>query len=493
MSLFDKILIANRGEIAVRIIRSCKELGIRTVAIYSNVDRRSLHVLMADEAFSLGSPSPEKSYLNIEKILQIAKKADVDAIHPGYGFLSQNPRFVRRCEEEGIAFIGPPARIHEFSGDKLNAKLFLKSKGVPVIPGSSKEVKDVDQALEEAEKLGYPVMIKPRFGGGGVGMKVCHNAEELKDSMRVCLELARSAFGYEALYIEKFYPHAKHIEVQILADSAGNVIHMYERECSIQRRFQKLIEEAPSPSLRDDLRALVTTLALRVAKAIGYVNAGTVEFLYVPNEERFFFMELNSRIQVEHPVTEMLVGVDIVKEQIKIAAGMELELDQSDITANGHAIEARIYAEDPYNRFLPSPGTINCYLPPRGPGIRVDDWVYTGAQISEYYDSLIAKLIVWDRDRSKAIARMRRALEEFVIEGVKTNIPFHMAVMSDERFVSGKYDTRYVDELLLKGLPSSIRRLSLPVAPHERPASQVTPIPNITWKLSGRLLSLEED
>lgn len=493
MNLFDKILIANRGEIAVRIIRSCKELGIQTVAIYSNADRYSLHVLLADEAYSLGSPIPNESYLNIEKIIDIAKRAHVDAIHPGYGFLSQNPEFAKRCEEEDITFIGPPAKVHEFSGDKFNAKRFLKERGIPVIPGSSCVIDNISQALDEADKIGYPIMVKPQFGGGGIGMKVCYSPEDLQSFIEISLKLAFAAFGSTSLYLERYFPNARHIEVQILADKYGNIIHLYERECSIQRRFQKIVEEAPSPALNRELREYVTNLALKIAKAIGYENAGTIEFLYIPDDDKFFFMELNSRIQVEHPVTEMITGVDIVKEQIKIAAGEPLDITQDAITIKGHAIEARIYAEDPLNDFLPSLGTITNYIPPRGIGIRIDDWVYPGIQISEYYDPLIAKLIVWGRDRIEAIARMKRALEEFIIEGVKTNIPLHLSIMKDNTFLKGTYNTRYLDNFPFHELPNIVHKI-----PHipSKTLLRETPIPslphNLAWKLSGRILRLHE-
>ena len=491
MSPFSKILIANRGEIAVRVIRTCREMGIKTVAIYSGADRNSLHVLMADEAYYVGPAPATQSYLNIERILRIAKQAEVEAIHPGYGFLSQNPEFARRCEEEGIVFIGPPAKVHLFSGDKLNAKFFLKDRGIPVIPGSRKPLKSASEALELAEKIGYPVMLKPRFGGGGIGMRICHSPQELEEAFNLSLKLASAAFKSAELYIERYYPRARHIEVQILADRHGNILHLFERECSIQRRFQKLIEEAPSPAINDELREKVTSLAVRIAEIVGYINAGTVEFLYVPEEGSFLFMEINSRIQVEHPVTEMITGIDIVKEQLKIAAGECLEYDQEEISVRGHAIEARIYAEDPYSGFTPSPGIITEYIPPRGIGIRVDDSVYPGAEIPPYYDPLIAKLIAWGRNRAESLARLRRALREFVIKGVKTNIPLHLALLEDSGFLSGDYYTKYLEEKVMpRGIPKIISTVNIPPRSFPPSISQQAPeqMPASAWRLSGRLL-----
>ncbi|RLF15818.1 MAG: acetyl-CoA carboxylase biotin carboxylase subunit, partial [Thermoprotei archaeon] len=353
---FRKVLVANRGEIAVRIIRALKELGIRSVAIFSDADKDSLHVLMADEAYRVGPPDPKLSYLNIEKIVKIAKDCGAEAIHPGYGFLAQSKEFAERVTEEGLVFIGPPSKIHEIVSDKLAFKAFLGNHGIPVVPGPFKEIETVDEALETAENLGYPVILKPRFGGGGIGMFVCHNADELKKSFMLAARLSDVAFGKRNLYIEKYYPEAKHIEVQILADNHNNVIHLFERECSMQRRFQKVLEEAPSPILDDEKRKRVTSIALRIARLVNYVNAGTVEFIYVPSEDKFYFIELNARIQVEHPITEAITGVDIVKEQLYIAAGYKLNLSQNEVEIRGHAIEARIYAEDP-RTLSPSPGT----------------------------------------------------------------------------------------------------------------------------------------
>ncbi|RLF24749.1 MAG: acetyl-CoA carboxylase biotin carboxylase subunit [Thermoprotei archaeon] len=485
---FKKILIANRGEIAVRVIRTCKELGIKTVAVYSSVDKDALHVLMADEACYIGPPEPLKSYLNMDAIIKAAKRTGAEAIHPGYGFLSQNPDFAERCEEEGLVFIGPSAEVHRFSGDKVGAKRFLAHNGIPVVPGKYEPLTDVDEALDVAESIGYPVMLKPRFGGGGIGMRICHGPDELREAFMASSKLALSAFGRSELYLEKYYPRARHIEVQILVDKRGRVIHLFERECSIQRRFQKILEEAPSPIIDDELREKVTELAVRVAKTIKYINAGTIEFLFVPSEEAFYFLEVNSRIQVEHPVTEMITGVDIVEMQIRIAAGEDLPLDQEDVAMRGHAIECRIYAEDPERNFEPSPGRIMGYDPPGGPGVRVDDGVYAGCEVPPYYDPLISKVIVWAPNREKAIIRMRRALEEYVIEGIKTNIGFHLAILRNPAFIKGDIYTRFLDEVKIEA-----EKIPLSRRPHVRETkgeSEVTVEEKAVdaWKLSGRVM-----
>ncbi|OYT62597.1 MAG: pyruvate carboxylase subunit A, partial [Thermofilum sp. ex4484_15] len=402
---FGKVLIANRGEIAVRAIRSLKELGIRTVAIYSEADKGALHRYLADEAYLVGGPRPEDSYLNIDNVIRVAKKCGAEAIYPGYGFLSQNPYFVKRCEEEGLTFIGPPVRIHEFVSNKVRAKKHLYEKGIPVIPGPLDPLRNVDEALKEAEKLGYPIILKPVFGGGGIGMKVCLNERELRDYFDSLSKISEGAFGAGELYIEKFFPQARHLEVQILADHNGNVIHLYERECTLQRRFQKVVEEAPSPALNDEGREELLRLGVRVAKLVKYVNVGTVEFIYVPTTGDFYFMELNARIQVEHPVTEAITGVDIVKEQVKIASGEGLNLGK--VSKVGHAFEVRVYAEDPFDNFKPCPGVISHYIPPGGPWVRVDSGVYPGYEMPPYYDPLIAKLVTWGKNRLEALNRMR--------------------------------------------------------------------------------------
>jgi len=476
-----KVLIANRGEIAVRIIKSLRTIGIRSVAIYSSADKSSLHVLLADEAYCIGPPDPLQSYLNIEAIVKVAKKAEVDAVHPGYGFLSQNPKFAERLEEEGIIFIGPPSKVHLFSGDKVGARAFLKENSIPVIPGTFKPVTNIEEGIEVAEKIGYPVILKPRFGGGGTGMFICNNREELEENFKIASKLASSAFGCSELYLERYFPSARHIEVQILADRFGNVIHLFERECSIQRRFQKVLEESPSPALDDDLRIKICETAVRIAKLINYVSAGTVEFLYVPETQQFFFMELNSRIQVEHPVTEMITGVDIVKEQIKIASERPLSYAQEDIRARGCAIEVRVYAEDPESDFTPSPGLIEEYLPPKGPWIRVDDCVYPGYEIPPYYDPLVAKVIAWGETRTEAINRLKIALEEYVIKGIKTNIPLLYAILCDKDFVSGNYCTTFLKTKKIK--PINIGKIEI----RERRIEIEYRTGVSPWVLSGRI------
>jgi len=442
--MFKKILIANRGEIAVRIIRACQELDIKTVAVYSQADEHALFTSLADESYCIGPPQASKSYLNIERIIKVAKKSGAEAIHPGYGFLAENPEFARACEENGIVFIGPPAKAIEAMGSKINAKRIMKKAGVPVLPGSDGPVEDIEEALAIAREIGYPVVVKASAGGGGIGMGVAYNEEELKEVIESTQSIAKSAFGDPTIFIEKYLERPRHIEIQILADKYGNTIYLGERECSIQRRHQKLIEEAPSPIMTEDLRREMGEAAVRAAKAIDYCNAGTVEFLYY--DGNFYFLEMNTRIQVEHPITEIVTGIDIVKEQIKIAYGEELPYKQEDIEIRGHAIECRINAEDPLREFVPSPGRIKYYRSPGGPGVRIDSGVCSGAEIPPYYDSMIAKLITYGRDREEAIARMRRALKEYIILGVSTNIPFHRAVMEEEDFKKGNISTHYIED-----------------------------------------------
>lgn len=443
--IFSKILIANRGEIAVRIIRSVKEMNIKTVAVYSDADEKSLHALIADEAYRLGPPPPKESYLNIQRIIEIALESGAEAIHPGYGFLAENPEFVEKIEKSGLTFIGPPSSVQRKVGKKLDTRRYLYKCGIPVVPGSFKPL-DLSEAYEFAKDLGYPIIVKPAAGGGGIGMSIVWNPNELDTALDKASKISSSTFGSPDVYIEKYFPGARHIEVQILADNHGNIIHLFERECSIQRRFQKIIEETPSPALTDELREKVFGYAIKTAKAISYVNAGTIEFLYNPHRQEFFLLEINSRIQVEHPITEMTTGIDIVKEQIKIAAGFELEYKQNDITRRGHAIEARIYAEDPLNNFLPSPGYISRLYIPSGPWTRVDNGIYEGCNVPPYYDPLLFKLIVWGRDREEAINRLMRSLREVVIEGIKHNVPLHLAILNDKDFREGHYSTRYLSE-----------------------------------------------
>jgi len=440
--MFKKILVANRGEIAVRVMRACRELGIKTVAVYSTADKRSFHRVYADECYWIGEPEPKESYLNIDKIIDVAKKSGAEAIHPGYGFLAENPEFARRCEEEGIKFIGPKPEVIEAMGSKLNARKLMKEAGVPLVPGSP-EVRDIDEARKWADKIGYPVAIKASGGGGGIGITIVWNEDELEQAFYKSKKLGEKFFKDPAVYIEKYLPKPRHIEIQILADEHGNIIHLGERECSIQRRHQKVIEECPSPIMTEELREKMGKVAVKGAKYIGYSNAGTMEFLYYDGD--FYFLEMNTRLQVEHPITELVTGIDIVKYQIRIAYGEELMHDQEDIEMRGHAIECRIYAEDPIT-FLPRTGKIIHYRSPGGIGVRVDSGVFMGCEITPYYDPMISKLSVWGMDRLEAIQRMKRALHGYIIDGVETNIPLHFAVMNNEAFVRGDTHTRFIEE-----------------------------------------------
>lgn len=446
--MFNKVLIANRGEIAVRIIRACRELGIQTVAVYSEADRQALHVRYADEAYLLGPAAARQSYLRGDKIIEIAKKCSAGAIHPGYGFLAERADFAQACLEAGLAFIGPKPSSIAAMGDKAVARTTVAKAGIPVVPGTEGEgsLRDED-LLAIAPKIGFPLLIKATAGGGGKGMREARNLGEMVPLLRAARREAEASFGDGNVYLEKLVKDARHIEFQILADTQGNVIHLRERECSLQRRHQKLLEESPSPFVGDDeeLRQKMGGVAVRAALAVGYINAGTIEFL-VDKKKNFYFLEMNTRLQVEHPVTEMVSGVDIVKEQIRIARGRQLRYAQEDISAKGWAIECRINAEDPYNDFLPSTGRISHILMPTGPGIRVDTGVYPGFEISPYYDSLISKLVVWGETRAEAVLRMRRALEEYKLVGVRTNIPFHQKLMDSHRFMGGQFDTRFVEE-----------------------------------------------
>jgi acetyl-CoA carboxylase, biotin carboxylase subunit len=443
--LFKKILIANRGEIALRIIRTCKELGIKTVAVYSEADRYSLHVRFADEAVCIGPGPSKESYLNIPRIIAAAEITNAEAIHPGYGFLAENAMFAEICESSGIKFIGPTPDAIEAMGDKALAKETMRKAGVPVIPGSDGVVETLEQAREIANEIGYPIMLKAAAGGGGKGMRMVKNDEELENAWQTARAEAEAAFGNPAVYIEKFIEKPRHIEIQILADEHGNVIHLGERDCSIQRRHQKLIEESPSPIVTPELREAMGQAAVKGAKSVKYRNAGTIEFL-VDKDGNFYFMEMNTRIQVEHPVTEMVYGIDIVREQIRIASGEKLGIKQKQIKPNGHAIECRINAEDPFNGFRPSPGKITALHFPGGFGVRVDSHIYQEYVVPPYYDSMIAKLIVHAKNRDEAIARMLRALDEFVIEGIHTTIPFHIKILNSPQFRSGvDYDTKYID------------------------------------------------
>lgn len=445
--MFQKILIANRGEIALRIIRACRELGIATVAIYSEADRDSLHVRSADEAFCVGPAPQAKSYANIPNIISAATLAGVDAIHPGYGLLSENARFAEICETHNIKFIGPPVRAMELMGDKAMAKKTMKEAGVPVIPGSDGPVTSLEEARAAAREAGYPILLKASGGGGGRGIRVVREERELEKAYHTAQSEAEAAFGNPELYVEKLIENPRHIEVQILADEYGHAVHLGERDCSIQRRHQKVIEEAPSAAVTEEMRARLGEMAVRGALAAGYTNAGTMEFL-MDREGNFYFMEMNTRIQVEHPVTEFVTGIDLVKEQIRIAAGEPLGFSQDQIVLRGHAIECRINAEDPEKNFMPRPGRIEFYHVPGGPGIRVDSCLYTGYTVPPYYDSMVAKVIAWGRDRAEAVARMRRALEEMVIDGIPTTIPFHLEVLADPAFLRGEIDTGFVEAFM---------------------------------------------
>ncbi|MDW7725897.1 MAG: acetyl-CoA carboxylase biotin carboxylase subunit [Candidatus Methanoperedens sp.] len=442
--MFKKILIANRGEIAIRIMRACRELEINTVAVYSEPDKNALFAKYADEAYHIGPAAASESYLNIDRILEVAHETGSEAIHPGYGFLAENPGFASRCEREGIVFIGPHAEAIEGMGSKIASKEVMKAAGIPVIPGSDEGIDDLDKAVGMADEIGYPVIVKSSAGGGGIGMKVVRKKDELIHTIESTKRVAKSAFGDATVFIEKYLEEPRHIEFQILADSFGNIIHLCDRECSIQRRHQKLIEESPSPVMTPWLMERMGADAVKAAKAINYTNAGTVEFLYSKGD--YYFLEMNTRLQVEHPITEEVTGVSIVKEQLRIASGEKLRYRQEDIVQRGWAIECRINAEDPLNNFTPSPGKLRRYRSPGGPGVRVDSGVHTGYTITPYYDSLISKLTVWARDRDEAINRMKRALYEYIIVGVKTNIPFHKAVMNNEFFRKGELTTHFIED-----------------------------------------------
>ncbi len=444
--MFNKILVANRGEIALRVLRACKELGIRSVVVFSDADSNSLHVKYADEKVNIGHPITRKSYLNSAKILQVAKEKGVDAIHPGYGFLAENASFARACEENGIRFIGPSSDCISLAGDKAKAREVVRRAGVPVIPGSSDSVRDENEAVDVAREIGYPVMLKASGGGGGRGMRIANNDDELRNEYRIASGEARVAFGNPNIYVEKYLEKPRHIEIQILCDEHGNCIHLGERECSVQRRYQKVVEEAPSPFVDDELRKKMAEAAITVALAIGYQNAGTIEFL-VDSNRNFYFMEVNARIQVEHPVTELVTGFDIVQEQIRIAAGEGIRISQSDVILRGHAIECRINAEDPNNDFMPSPGRIEELILPGGPGVRVDTHIYEGYEVPPFYDSLLCKLIVWAENRDMAIKRMSRALSEFYISGVEVTISFLKKLFSHPDFIAGDIDTHFLNRM----------------------------------------------
>jgi len=446
---FRKVLIANRGEIAVRVSRAVRELGALPVAIYSEADRDALHVRVAGEAYLVGPPPSRDSYLSIERVLDAAKKAKADAIHPGYGFLSENPDFAQAVIDAKIAWVGPPPKAMEQMGSKTAAREIAKKAGVPVVPGTP-ALASIEEARAAATKIGYPVLIKASEGGGGKGMRRVDRPEDLESAMRTAKSEAKSAFGDDTVYMEKYLLEPRHIEIQVLADKHGKVLHLFERECSIQRRHQKVIEESPSPAIDESTRAKMCAVAIACAKAVGYESAGTLEFLY-DAEKNFYFLEMNTRLQVEHPVTEAITGVDLVKAMLRVAAGDPLAFEQEQITRRGHAVECRIYAEDPERNFMPSPGKITAYRAPAGPGVRVDGGVYAGYEVPVHYDPMIAKLVTFGLNRNAAIRRMLRALGEYTIHGIKTAIPLYVKIMKDPEFIAGKFSTHFLTPEYLKG------------------------------------------
>ena len=442
--MFKKILIANRGEIAVRIIRACKELNIKSAAIYSDADKTSLHTRLADEAYLIGGAKSSESYLNGIKIIELAKKIGADAIHPGYGYFSENHSFIKNVENEKIKFIGPSSKSVSLMGNKTSARKLMKKNNVPIVPGTTSPIKTSKIGKLKAEEIGYPILLKAVSGGGGKGIRIVYNSREFDEALKSTKRQAKNSFGSDEVYIEKFIENPKHIEVQILADNFGNYIHLFERECSIQRRHQKIIEESPSSFVDEKTRSRITEAAINAAKACKYQNAGTVEFLMDKNKN-FYFLEMNTRLQVEHPVTELITGIDLVIQQIRIAYGLKLKINQNDIFIHGHSIECRIYAEDTENDFLPSTGKLTNFNIPAGPGVRVDTGFEIGSEISMYYDPMIAKLVCWNNDRISAISRMKRALDEFEITGVTHNINFLKLIMNNKKFIDGKFDINFID------------------------------------------------
>ena len=443
--MFKKILVANRGEIAVRIIKACQEMGIKTVAIYSKVDKDAPHVQLADETVNLGDPTPIESYLNIPKIIKIAQETGAEAIHPGYGFLAENPDFAQSCNDADVKFIGPSPKVISLMGDKIAAKKTMDKAGVPVIPGYHGVKQDNASLLKEGKKIGFPLLVKAAAGGGGKGMKIVYSKETLEESIESAKRESKSAFGDDTVFLEKYLDKPRHIEFQILADENGNVIHLFERECSIQRRHQKIIEETPSPVITPQLREKMGKAAVDTAKAVGYTNAGTVEFM-VDGDLNFYFMEMNTRLQVEHPITEMTTGIDLAKWQLRIASGMNLTLKQKDLFQRGHAVECRIYAEDPSNGFLPSIGTLEKVEAPTGPNVRDDSGIYTGMEVTSYYDPMLAKLVTYAENREESINKMLWALSRYVVMGVTTNIPFLKKVLEHEEFKKGNITTHFIDD-----------------------------------------------
>ena len=497
--MFKKILIANRGEIACRIIRACRELNITSVAVYSDADRDALHVRMADEAYHIGPPPSNESYLVVEKIIDVARRSGAEAIHPGYGFLSENANFVREVAHAGITFIGPPPEAMAEMGGKISARKIAIDAGVPVVPGTTEPLASFDDAERTANDIGYPIMLKASAGGGGKGMRLVASPGELRSAYENARSESLASFGDDAVYIEKAVVRPRHIEIQVFSDSHGHHVHLGERECSIQRRHQKVIEEAPSPIDSAELRTAMGEFAVKVARAVNYVGAGTVEFLVSDVDKSFYFLEMNTRLQVEHPVTELVTGIDLVREQIKVAAGKPLSFSQSDIQLRGHAIECRVYAEDPDHNFLPSPGKILRLRVPQGPGVRDDGGVYEGSEVSIYYDPMISKFAVWGRDRTEAIDRMRRALDEYEIAGIKTTLPFFREVIRDDVFIAGELDTGFIGEFEKRRSTSRVERnekelavLAAALFSNDKNRSTVTtqgPEPS-KWQKAARLAAL---
>ena len=498
MKQFKKILIANRGEIAIRITRACRELNMHSVAVFSDADRDSLHVFLADQAYNIGPAPSKESYLNYKKIIEVAKEAKVDAIHPGYGFLSENTVFARACEAAGITFIGPTPENIEAMGDKLSAKALMIKAGVPTVPGSDGGVETVEQATEIAKKIGYPIIIKASAGGGGKGMRVVRKPEELESAFRACRSEGLNYFADATVYIEKFINDPKHIEIQVFGDKFGNVVHLFERECSVQRRHQKIIEEAPSPSVPPEVRLRMGEAAVKAAKQISYVGAGTIEFIFDNQTKEFFFMEMNTRLQVEHPITELTTGFDLVREQIHVAEGKPLSFKQSDIKQNGHAIECRICAEDPIT-YKPHPGVIRACRHPQGPFLRVDSYAYPGYEVPIYYDPMIAKVITYGETREEAIERMQRALTEFILTGIKTNIVLHKTILDHPKFRDGSYTTQFIEKNFEVIEPQLFKTVEDPVflvaaaieAYKDRKSKDVRRLNIVSnWKRIGRKLVL---
>ena len=495
--MFTKVLIANRGEIAVRVMRACREMDIRTVAVYSDVDRKALHVRYADEAYHIGPALSTESYLRIDRLIEVARRSGAEAIHPGYGFLAENPDFARACADAGLVFIGPPVAAMELMGSKTASRRALMQAGLPVVPGTDRNLETLEEVERVAGEIGYPVMLKASAGGGGKGLRLVFAPEELASAYRNARSEAQNAFNDPAIYLEKYLERPRHIEIQILGDQHGNLIYLGERECSLQRRHQKVMEECPSPLVDDDLRRRMGKTAVRIGKLAGYFNAGTVEFL-VNQKREFYFLEMNTRLQVEHPVTEMVMGIDMVKEQLRIAAGEPLRWRQEDVRLRGAALECRIYAEDPANNFFPSPGLIQRLQAPRGPGIRSDSGVYEGWTVPLEYDPLLAKLVVWGNDRAEAVARLRRALSEYEVFGIKTTIPFFRRVVDHADFVAGRIDTGFIDRALAEGIlsedePSAeLERVALLAAALDasrqwsRRSRPAPPARESAWKTAGR-------